>query len=75
MLIVSTTRRKISRITVQLSTRQSLVWPGDDKSKREDDEVSRREVALDEDGGVWLEKGLNTSVAALAGPRGNTARS
>ena len=64
-LVISTTRRKISRITVQLVSRQSLAFPKD-KGRREDDVVFRREVTLDRDpeqdggDGMWLEKGLNT---------------
>jgi hypothetical protein len=64
VLIVSTTKRKLSRVTVKLVSRQSLAFP-EDKGKREEDEVFRREVALDADGDegpIWLDKGLNTYV-------------
>ena len=60
-MIVSTTRRRIDQIRVQLSTRQTLRFP-QDKGKLEKDEVFVREITHGDkqSGGVWLEQGINS---------------
>lgn len=60
-MVVSTSRRRIDRISVKVVSRQSVSFP-QDKGRREEDEVFSREATLaDEDGGgIWLEKGINT---------------
>lgn len=61
--IVSTKRKVASRISVDLVARQSLAFPQDARGAREDDEVDRIKVALED---VQLEKGLNSSVPPLS---------